>query len=201
MPAPLQVLNLFSGIGGFELGIQLACDRLNLPYGIVGLCEKDTYCREVLGVRFPGVPIFDDATSLTRQSLQAARITHVDILTASPPCQPFSKASSKRKGSADDRNLFPHVIRLMEEIEPKLVIIENVQGLLSVQKGEYFKDILNQIAQVGYDAIWQTISCAQLQGVHRRNRLFIVAYPNKGTKIPSQKNFTTQRSEAFFLQS
>lgn len=172
-PRPLRVFNIYSGIGGFELGMKLACDRFSLPYEIVGLCEKDPYCRQVLSLRFPGVPIFEDATSLTRQSLSAVGVTNIDILTASPPCQPFSKAG-RRKGGADDRDLFPHTIGLLGELQPRLAVFENVRGLLSIEKGEYFKQTLRQIAQVGYDALWQTISCASLGGVHKRERLFVI---------------------------
>ena len=162
-------LSLASGIGGFELAAQLATAN----YEPIAFCEKDPDCQKLLAKRFPNVPIFPDLKKLTATDLASCGI-FPDGCVAGLPCQPFSQAGRK-KGAADDRNLFPEFLRLLRAIRFQWAIIENVPGLLSIDSGRVFRDLLWQISQIGgYDVRWQTLSCSQIGGCHARERLWII---------------------------
>ena len=161
-------LSLASGIGGFELAVKLAFNN----YTPVAFCEKDPDCQKLLAKRFPNVPIFSDLKKLTATDLASRNIFPQGCL-GGLPCQPFSQAGVQ-KGAEDDRNLFPEFLRLLRAIRFRWAIIENVPGLLSIDSGRFFRDILWQISQVGYDARWQTLSCSQVGGCHVRERLWII---------------------------
>lgn len=169
----MRVLDLFSGIGGFALGI--ICAEYGYLFEPSQFVEIDNFCQRVLTERFPTVPIHPDIKTFH------AEPHSFDVICASPPCPPFSTAG-KHKASADERNLFPEVIRLVKEIRPLGVLIENVPGILSAEKGEFFRNILKEFAQMGYDCEWGCVSVAALGGVHKRERLFLVAYPSSEYK-------------------
>ena len=132
----LRVLDLCSGVGaGFPLsGIITAKVQL------CGLCEIDSFCKEILQKRFPGVPIYNSVRDLRIEK------EPIDIITASPPCQPFS-VEGKRLGEADERDCIPAVLRLVARIQPKFFCLENVHGLLSAPQypgdkpGTYFQQV------------------------------------------------------------
>jgi DNA (cytosine-5)-methyltransferase 1 len=112
----LRVLDLFSGIGGFSIGLERAGMRT------VAFCEIDPYCRAVLRKHWPDVPIFEDVRKLT-----AADVPRVDVICGGFPCQPFSSASAgKARGTQDDRFLWPEMLRVIQECQPAWVIGENV---------------------------------------------------------------------------
>ena len=162
-------LSLATGIGGFELAAQLADQN----YSPIAFCEKDFDCQQLLKKRFPDVPIFPDLTTLTATDLAHKNLFPQGIV-GGLPCQPFSSAG-RQKGATDSRNLLPHFLRLFRAIRPRWAIIENVPGLLAANSGRVFRDFLWQISQIGrYDVRWQTISCADIGGCHKRERLWIV---------------------------
>ncbi len=179
-------LSLASGIGGFELAAQLAFNN----YIPVAFCEKDPDCQKLLAKRFPNVPIFPDLKKLTATDLASRNIFPQGCL-GGLPCQPFSQAGVQ-KGAKDgrsaprqsrDRNLFPEFLRLLRAIRFRWAIIENVPGLLSINSGRFFRDILASISQVGgYDVRWQTLSCSQVGGCHVRERLWIILTSNSCKK-------------------
>ncbi len=161
-------LSLATGIGGFELAAQLASQK----FEPIAFCEKNPDCQKLLQKRFPNVPIFSDIRKLTATEL-TNRNLFPQGFTAGLPCQPFSEAG-KQKGTEDSRNLFSHFFRLLRAVRPQWAIVENVPGLLTVQSGGVFRDILWQISCIGYDARWQTISCSEIGGCHKRERLWII---------------------------
>jgi DNA-cytosine methyltransferase len=165
----MRVLDLFSGIGGFPLGI--VCAELDYILEPVQFVETDQFCQRVLTERFPGIPIHSDIKTFYAEPYS------FDVICASPPCPPFSNAG-KQKASADERNLFPEVTRLIKEVQPLGVLIENVPGILSAEKGQFFKNILSQFTEMGYDCEWGCVSVEALGGVHKRERLFLAAYPS-----------------------
>lgn len=101
----LRVLDLFSGIGGFSLGLERTGG-----FETVAFCEIDPYCRKVLKKHWPNVPCFEDVTKLKGEDIDGP----VDVITGGFPCQPFSHAG-KRRGAEDDRHLWPEVDRLLDE--------------------------------------------------------------------------------------
>jgi DNA (cytosine-5)-methyltransferase 1 len=96
----------------------------------------------------------------------------IDILTAGYPCQPFSHAG-QRKGTTDERHIWPSILEAIGTLRPKYIILENVRGHLSLG----FKEVLKDLAICGYDAIWRIVRASDAGAPHRRERLFIIAQP------------------------
>lgn len=165
-----KVLSLCTGIGGFELAMQIS----KLEAQPVAFVEKDPHCQALIKLRFPDVPIFVDMKELNYEQLRAAGIASIDGIVGGIPCQPYSVAGH-RQGSQDDRSLHAHFIRLFCEIGPKWAMVENVTGLLTIDSGRIARDLLRTFAQERYAAWWQTLSCAKLGGTHQRERVFITA--------------------------
>jgi len=160
----MKVLSLFSGIGGFDLAFR------NLGHEIIGACEIDEYARRVYGKHFPGVTIHNDASTLSPDSLP-----QFDVLCAGFPCQAFSIAG-KRRGFKDTRgSLFFEIARIAKEKRPRYLLLENVKGLLSHDKGETFRTIIRTLDEVGYDAEWQLLN-SKYHVPQNRERLFIIGH-------------------------
>ena len=162
----MKVFDLFSGIGGFALGLERA------GFETVGFCEIDEYCQKILALHFPGIPIYSDIRELT-----TAEIGDVDMLCGGFPCQDVSSSGKGMGINAERSGLWSEYHRLITEVSPRYVLIENVLGLLRGGKGEWFKKILFDLASVGYDAEWHCISAAYIGAPHIRDRVWIIAYP------------------------
>ncbi|WP_445251309.1 DNA cytosine methyltransferase [Microcoleus sp. herbarium5] len=164
-------LDLCSGIGaGFPYaGIKLWERSPNY------FCEWNSYCRRILATRFPGIYRIDDIRKCDFELNNP-----VQLITASPPCQPFS-VDGKRLAANDSRNCFPDVLRAIQATRPKFAVIENVAGLLNCpyspgdKPGTYFSYVLDSLSSIGFDAEWQSISSAHFASPWRRERLIIVA--------------------------
>lgn len=163
-----KVLDLFSGIGGGCLGIYVAgLAHVFEPHQFI---EWDTYCSSILKKHFPSVPVH----CADIKNFQPTK-NEFDIILASPPCQPHSVAG-KRKGSEDERDLWAETLRIITSVKPKAFIIENVPGFRTSEKGDFFKRVLADIANAGYDAEWGHLTVSAVGGVHKRKRLFVIAY-------------------------
>ncbi len=163
----MRVLDLFSGIGGFSLGLERA------GMITVAFCEIEPFCRRVLAKHWPEVPCYDDVRSLTGARLAADGIS-VDVICGGFPCQDISVAG-KGAGLAGERSgLWREYARLVGEIRPRFVIVENVAALLARGLGA----VLGDLAALGYDAEWHCIPASAVGAPHRRDRLWIVGYPN-----------------------
>ena len=161
----LRVLDLFSGIGGFALGLEAA------GFETVAFCEISPKCRHLLNHHWPEVPAYDDICTLTAERLRADGIA-VDAICGGFPCQDISFAG-KGAGLAGERSgLWREYARLIRELRPRVVIVENVSALLSRGLG----DVLGDLAEIGYDAEWDCIRASDVGAPHLRNRLWIVAY-------------------------
>jgi DNA (cytosine-5)-methyltransferase 1 len=106
-----------------------------------------------------------------------ACLTSVDLVCGGFPCQPHSLAG-RRSGAQDERDLWPEFARLIRELRPRWVVAENVPGLLSIDAGRFFGGVLRDLAACGYDAEWDCLPAAAVGAPHRRDRVWIVAYPN-----------------------
>jgi len=173
----LNVLDLFSGIGGFSLGLERATLEGAYIDGFTttAFCEIEAFPRKVLAKHWPDVPCYDDVRTLTAERLAADGIAGIDVICGGFPCQDISTAG-KGAGLAGERSgLFYEIARLVGELAPRYVILENVAALL----GRGLADVLGTLASLGYDAEWENIPAAALGAPHRRERVWIVAYPSQ----------------------
>lgn len=155
----------------------------------VAFVEKEPFCHKVLNKNFPGVPIHDDIFTFSGKPFRGA----VDIITGGFPCQPFS-AAGKRKGRADERHLFPEMLRVIREVEPRWVVAENVRGLLSIESGAVFAEVVTSLEGEGYEVITFCVPASAVEAPHRRDRLWIVAHSNS-RRLP-RRNRAGSRSVA-----
>lgn len=161
----LQVASFFSGIGGFDLGFEMAGMTVAMQ------CEVDTFCRKVLKKHWPDVPLYGDITEI-----KADQIPYADIYVAGFPCQDVSLANQgKRKGLEGERSgLFHELMRLVEERQPQWIVLENVPGLLNSHSGRDFADVLNTLDRSGYGVSWRVFDSKFFGTPQRRRRVFLV---------------------------
>ena len=162
----MRVLDLFSGIGGFSLGLERA------GMTTVAFCEIDPFCRAVLAKHWPGIHIFEDVRSLSAQHITAAGLA-VDVICGGFPCQDISVAGRGAGIDGERSGLWSEFSRLIGELRPRYVIVENVAALLV--RG--LSRVLGDLATLGYNAEWHCIPAAAIGAPHRRDRIWIVAYP------------------------
>jgi len=168
----LQHLDLFSGIGGFSLGLETAglADT-------VAFCDIDKYCHKVLNKHWPHVPIFSDIKELNYETLRSNGINNIDIITGGYPCQPFSVAGRK-KGEEDPRHLWPEYFRLVKELRPTWVIGENVSG--HVKQG--LDTVLEDLESEGYSTRTFSISASSIGANHKRERIWVLAHSGRALR-------------------
>lgn len=160
----MKAFSLFSGIGGFDLALK----RNGVE--IVGACEIDKHARSVYGKHFPGVPIHENATTI-----EPKEIPDHSIFVAGFPCQAFSIAG-QRRGFNDTRGtLFFEIQKIVEEKQPSILLLENVLGILSHNKGQTFATILDTLDALGYDVEWQVLNSKYFVP-QNRERVFIVGH-------------------------
>jgi DNA (cytosine-5)-methyltransferase 1 len=170
MNAPkLKVLSLFAGIGGFDLGLERTGG-----FETVAFCEIDPRARKVLAKHWPEVPCYDDVCSLTGDALAGDGI-FVDAIVGGFPCQDLS-AQGERAGLGGARSgLWFEMARLIGELRPRIVIVENVAELLD----SGFGDVLGSLASIGYDAEWHCIPAGAIGAPHLRDRVWVIAHPSE----------------------
>lgn len=155
----MRVLDLFSGIGGFSLGLERA------GMETVAFCEIEPYCQAVLRKHWPEVPIHDDVRSIDGREYSP------DIICGGYPCQPFSLAGD-RKGDQDDRHLWPEMFRIIKGCRPNWVLGENVAGHITMGIDEVLSDLESE----DYTTQTFVIPACAVDAPHRRDRVWIVAH-------------------------
>jgi len=161
----LRVLDLFSGIGGFSLGLERTGG-----FETVAFCEIEPFPRRVLAKHWPEVPCFEDVRTLTGTSVGS-----VDVICGGFPCQDISVAGKGEGIDGERSGLWSEIARLVGELRPKYVIVENSSALLGRGLGK----VLGDLAAFGYDAEWECIPAASVGAPHIRDRIWILAYPRQ----------------------
>ena len=156
--------SLFTGIGGFDLAAQW------MGWENVFQVEKDEFCTAVLTKNFPNVPKYGDIKQFKGHAYRGS----IDVLTGGFPCQPFSSAG-KRKGTSDDRYLWPEMLRVIREIQPKIIIGENVSGILNWSNGMVFEQVQIDMENEGYETTPFILPASGTGSFHIRERVWFVA--------------------------
>lgn len=180
----MKLLDLFAGIGVFSLAAHW------MGWETVAFVEKDLFCQKVLIKNFNAEiataadqdnheihekhetkpKIYEDIFDFSGKPFRG----RIDIVTGGFPCQPFS-AAGKRKGRNDERHLFPEMLRVIREVKPRWVVAENVRGLLSIESGRVFAEVIASLEGEGLEVVTFCVPASAVEAPHRRDRLWIVA--------------------------
>ena len=184
----LKVLDLFSGIGGFSLGLESTGH-----FETIAFCEKDQFCQKVLQKNFKNIPIEGEIRNVKGDKYQA------DVVTGGFPCQPFSVAG-KRKGTDDDRYLWDETIRVVRECKPKWFIGENVEGLINIQEGMVLRQVQTDLEKEGFEVQCLVIPASGIGAWHQRKRIWIIGcnVSNSIGKLSDGCSSTTRNSSTEF---
>ena len=163
----LNVLDLFSGIGGFSVGLEATG-----KFKTIGFCEQDKFCHKVLHKHWSDVPVYEDIKKLDGTKIKA------DVIVGGFPCQSFSIAG-KQKGKDDERYLWDEMFRVIKEVQPRWIIGENVSNLINISNGEILQGIHNDLESQGFEVQDFNISASSIGAWHKRSRIWIVAANTK----------------------
>lgn len=161
-PTALRLGSLCTGYGGLDIAVQEVFGG-----SLAWVADNDPGAGRILAHHHPGTPNLGDLTAV-----DWAKVAPVDVLLGGYPCQPFSSAG-KRKGTADERHIWPDIARALGVLRPCLAVFENVAGHLSLG----FDTVLGDLAALGFDARWCTLRASDVGAAHQRRRLFVVAWP------------------------
>ena len=178
--------SLFSGIGGFDLAAEW------MGWENVFHCEISEFPRKILKHHFPNSICYEDIkkTDFTKHNGE------IDIISGGFPCQPYSNAG-KRRGKEDDRHLWPEMLRVIREIQPRFVVGENVAGLLSWNNGMVFHEIITDLENEGYETTSFLIPACATNAPHRRDRIWFVAHANSNGRNERDEKFDGREISEF----
>jgi DNA (cytosine-5)-methyltransferase 1 len=160
----MKIGSLCTGYGGLDMAVEAFFNAET-----VWTCEFDKYASQVIEKRI------DKPNHGDLKKTDWTKVESIDILTAGYPCQPFSTAGS-RKGADDERHLWPYIKEIIGILRPQFVVLENVRGHF----GLGFREVLGDLASIGYDATWRLVRASDVGAPHRRERLFILVYSQSG---------------------
>lgn len=189
----MRVLDLFSGIGGFSLGLESTGF-----FKTVQFVENEKWCQKILRKNFPGVPIHDD--------IKTFKGYDADLVVGGFPCQPFSVAG-KQKAIQDDRHLWPEMFRVIKETKPTWVIGENVRNIISISDGMVLEQVYLDLESENYEVQSFIIPASAVNAPHQRYRTWIVAHTEcmgweqratqsekfEGKATPNKFNYSSKR--------
>lgn len=176
----LKILDLFSGIGGFSLGLERTGG-----FETAAFCEIEPFPRKVLKKHWPEVPCYEDVRELTADQLVRDGAGSIDVITGGFPCQDLSSSGSGLGLNGSRSGLWSEIARLIGEIRPRYVLLENSPNLLTGANGEWARIVFGRLASLGYDAEWDVIGADEVGAPHKRKRAWIVAYPDViGQSLP-----------------
>src|SRR5690554_1552464 len=161
----MEAISLFAGIEGFGLAAK------KMGWNVVASVEWEDFPQMVIKKNFPNTEIHGDIKQFDGRKYRGA----IDIVCGGFPCQPYSLAG-KRKGTGDDRHLWPEMLRVIREVQPAWVVGENVPGLVNWSKGMVFEEVQSDLEAEGYEVQSFILPAASVGAPHRRDRVWIVAY-------------------------
>jgi DNA (cytosine-5)-methyltransferase 1 len=167
----MKIGSLCTGYGGLDLAVEQYFNAET-----IWASDIDKSACRVIEQRFD-IPNLGDL-----KAIDWSQVTPIDILTAGYPCQPFSHAG-ERKGLQDERHIWPYIKEAIRTLRPKFIVLENVRGHLTLG----FDLVLGDLAEIGYDARWSLVRASDVGAPHKRERLFIVAYPNSDAHAQSRR--------------
>ena len=204
MKNKLKVLDTFSGIGGFSLGLERTGG-----FETVAFCEIDGHARKVLKKHWPNVPICEDITKLTTKWLHdqsylasmdrvmglhqgaSPQFHNIDVVTGGFPCQDISVAGQKKGLKGERSGLWSQLRRVINEVRPKYAIIENVANL----RGLGLSTIIKDLAEIGYSGEWHIISARSIGACHLRERIWIIAWSDDEERRDKRENLFTMQQD------
>jgi DNA-cytosine methyltransferase len=176
----LKLLDLFSGIGGFSLGLESTGG-----FETIAFVEKDKFCQKVLAKNFNNITIEGEIRNVKGEKYKA------DIITSGFPCQPFSVAG-KRKGKDDDRYLWDETIRVIRECKPKWFVGENVEGIVNIANGTVLQQIQQDLEKEGFEVQCGIIPASGIGAWHQRKRVWIIGCNVSNSNYSGCKDRTKQ---------
>jgi DNA (cytosine-5)-methyltransferase 1 len=182
-----KILDLFSGLGGFSLGLERTGH-----FETVAFCDNNQYSKLILDKHWKGVKIYDDVREISKEKFREDGIEFPDIITGGFPCQPFSVAG-KQKGTSDDRHLWPEMFRIIKAFKPRYVIGENVRGIVNIQEGVVFETVCTDLESEGYEVQPFIIPAAGVGAPHRRERVWIIANRERSNVVNTVGNDERQK--------
>lgn len=201
----MNILDLFSGIGGFSLGFESAnfkdYDFTKLPkeqsgkndgfFKTLAFCEMDQHCQKVLKNRFGNIPIFDDVTKITLEQLK--NLGRIDIITGGFPCQDLSLAGKRLGINGSRSGLFSEILRIAEYAKPKYIIFENTPELI---RNKLYHGIFSQeLRAIGYGYRAFLLRASDYGYLHERARAYIIAYSIKVRRLDDETLFNCLTDE------
>ena len=190
-----KILDLFSGLGGFSLGLERTGH-----FETVAFCDNNQYSKLILDKHWKGVKIYDDVREISKEKFREDGIEFPDIITGGFPCQPFSVAG-KQKGTSDDRHLWPEMFRIIKAFKPRFVCGENVRGIINIQDGVVFETVCTDLESEGYEVQPFIIPAAGVGAPHRRERVWIIANREESMvnsdNIRFQQHSTTKKESSW----
>ena len=178
----LTTIDLFSGIGGFALGLEATG-----YFETTQFVEMDKYCQKILTKNFKGVPIHED--------VKTYRPKTTDVVVGGFPCQGFSVAG-KRAGTSDDRYLWPEMLRVIREAKPRWVIGENVRGIINIEDGMVFKQVHSDLEAEGFQTKCFVLPAASVNAPHQRYRTFFIGQSMENSRRSLQSGGIKQGENA-----
>ena len=185
----IKILDLFSGIGGFSLGLERTGH-----FKTVAFCDNNKYSKLILDKHWKGTKIYDNVKEITKERLEADGIQFPDIITGGFPCQSFSVAG-KQKGTSDDRYLWPEMFRIIKIFKPRYVIGENVRGIVNIENGMVFETVCSNLEDEGYEVQPFLIPAASVGAPHRRERIWFIAIREESMVNTEHDGLSTSKIE------
>ena len=180
----MKTLDLFSGIGGFSIGLERA------GFKTVAFCEIDKYCKLILKKHWKDIKIYHDVREITRQQYEQDGCELPEVITGGFPCQPFSVAGRK-KGTGDNRYLWPEMFRVIKEFKARWIIAENVRGIINIEDGVVFERVHADLESQGYETQTFIIPASGVGAPHRRERVWVVGYSEHNGSSPTTQSRST----------